>query len=276
MLDFLNNLVFSLHSPGDLLAVAGIVLAVCAASWRARALSASGAVAALAVGLGVFWCLRFEGLLVLLFFFLSAGILGKLSKKHKETGREKKSGARDASQVFANGFLALFGAICHHFCPGPVFLVVFAAAFAEANSDTWAGEIGRLSSRGPVSIRDFRPVEKGMSGGITALGLAGGFIGSLLVAVLCALLFPGDGAWARASFVCLAGFAGCLLDSVLGASVQVVYVDRATGELTERSAGADGVPYDVSRGVRWIDNDMVNFMSNLFSVVLAMGLTCWI
>ncbi|MDY4888424.1 MAG: DUF92 domain-containing protein [Sphaerochaetaceae bacterium] len=272
----LDNLLFSIEFPWSLVLIFGLMLVLCLVFIKAKALTVSGGFAALAVGIGCLWCLRFEGLLVLLFFFLSAGVLGKLSQGQKKGNYEKKEGARDAVQVFANGFLALLGALGYYFTNDSVFLVIFSAGMAEANSDTWAGEIGRLSKRQPVSIRNLQPVEKGLSGGITALGIIGGFLGSATVSLLVGILFPIPKIWMLVSMVCLAGFFGCLVDSLLGAFAQALYLDDKTDLLTERDKDQDGRPFELVRGLRWIDNDMVNFMSNLFAVVLAMGLVSWI
>ena len=270
--EYLNKLVFSLEYPFSLLLVVGILSVICLASYLAHALTLSGCLAAFAVGFPSFWGLRFEGFFLLMFFFISAGVLGRLSKKSKTEGIEKKTGARDSAQVFANGFPAALGALGYHLTSNALFLGVFVACLAEANSDTWAGEIGRLSRRGPVSIRTFRPVEKGMSGGITALGILGGFLGAACEAALLGFLLPVKGAWGIASMSCLAGFAGCLLDSFLGATVQVQYFNPKTGMRTENEEDEQGNKLEISRGIRWVDNDMVNFMSNLFSMVLAMAL----
>ena len=252
----LDNLLFSIEFPWSLVLIFGLMLVLCLVFIKAKALTVSGGFAALAVGIGCLWCLRFEGLLVLLFFFLSAGVLGKLSQGQKKGNYEKKEGARDAVQVFANGFLALLGALGYYFTNDSVFLVIFSAGMAEANSDTWAGEIGRLSKRQPVSIRNLQPVEKGLSGGITALGIIGGFLGSATVSLLVGILFPIPKIWMLVSMVCLAGFFGCLVDSLLGAFAQALYLDDKTDLLTERDKDQDGRPFELVRGLRWIDNDM--------------------
>ena len=273
---YLDSLLLSIPFPYSLITVCTLMVCICLLAVKAHALTWDGAAAAFAVGVGVLWCLMLEGFLILMFFFLSAGVLGRISRKYKNKNLEKKEGARDAVQVFANGFLATLGALGYYFFRTPVFLVIFIASMAEANSDTWAGEIGRLSRRKPVSIRTFKPVEKGISGGITALGIIGGFLGSASVCIIAALLFPIDSIWLLCSMACLAAFAGCILDSLLGAYAQVLYFDPSTGNVTERDTDAQGNPLEISQGIRWVDNDMVNFMSNTFSAVLAMGLVCWI
>ena len=52
------------------------------------------------------------------------------------------------------------------------FEAAFAGAIAAASADTWATEIGTLSPANPVSIATLRPVQTGMSGGVSILGIA--------------------------------------------------------------------------------------------------------
>ena len=71
------------------------------------------------------------------------------------------------------------------------------------------------------------------------------------------------------------GFAGCILDSVLGAGVQGIYYDPKLKQFSEDKE-RNGKELELSRGVRWVDNDMVNLMSNVFSGVFALGMAALI
>jgi len=148
---------------------------------------------------------------------------------------------------------------------------MFGAAVAEAFSDTMAGEMGRLSRSRPVSIITFRPVDSGISGGVTAFGTMAGFAASAFIATLWALLFNIPNLSLAASFVCLGGFAGCITDSLLGALVQVLYRDK-DGNWSEKPFDRAGNENTYVHGIRWMDNDMVNFVSNTFACVFATGL----
>jgi uncharacterized membrane protein len=68
-------------------------------------------------------------------------------------------------------------------------IVMFGAATAEAASDTWAGEIGRLSKKPPVSLKTGKAVSRGVSGGVTLLGYGGGLLGAAFIAVFWYFLF---------------------------------------------------------------------------------------
>ncbi len=231
---------------------------------RKRFLTPGGAAAASLLGLVVMYIGGVSGFIVLAFFFLSSSVLSKLVRG-ADTVAEKGS-ERDMMQVAANGLPAAIALILFRLSPYPAaFLAAFAAAVAEAEADTFSGEIGRLSHRDPVSIITFTRVPKGLSGGVTVLGLVSGAASSLLIA----LLFMGTFGCTVSAFsaVAAAGFLGSVLDSFLGAALQVQY-RRKDGTLTERAV-ENGERNERARGIAWLDNDMVNLISGLFSASLA-------
>ena len=138
------------------------------------------------------------------------------------------------------------------------------SSIAEAASDTWAGEIGQLSSKDPLSIATFTKVPKGISGGVTVLGLLASLAASLSVALLFWGTFGTD-LWGLL-LIAASGFLGALFDSLLGATLQVQY-RRKDGSLTE-----DPKEGERARGVPFMDNDAVNLLSGLFAFSVAVAL----
>lgn len=270
----LDSWFFSLPHAFWLLLVLMAIVAI--AAYGARQLTASGAVAAFLVGFGTTWVLGFGALGTLLFFFITAGVLSKVSKRirgKEMAGLQAKGGRRDAMQVWANGLFALMAALLYALSPSPLYLVAFGASVAEAASDTFAGDVGVLSRTDPVSILTGRPMKRGLSGAVSPLGLASGMIGALLIAcTVWALLLPSS--WAslkEVSVIATAAFFGCLIDSVLGATVQAHYWDEESDTITEHpEKGGRSLPLE--RGVRWFDNDMVNLVSNGVASLLAYSL----
>ncbi|HWC73967.1 MAG TPA: DUF92 domain-containing protein [Gemmatimonadales bacterium] len=181
-------------------------------------LTGRGSVAALAVGLATIWGFGWRGVSLLLAFFVSSSLLSKKTN-------------RNARQVIANGGVAAFAALAGSW-------TAFSGALAAATADTWATEIGSHSPTPPRLITSGRPVPAGTDGGMTLLGTAGGAVGAGFIAGLCWLL--GQRA---APAVLIAGIAGMLLDSLLGATVQ--------GK------------------TRWMDNDAVNLAATLTGAVCA-------
>lgn len=209
-------------------------------------------------------------------FFITANILGKLSRavaKQVELGIQKKGGTRDWAQVMANGGIAAAAALLYGISGNRLALVMYGVAIAASTADTWAGEAGILSSKPPVSIRTFRPVPTGMSGGVSLLGTASSLLGSIMIATAWYATFAdySDNTWLfLASIVAVAGMVGSLADSYLGATIQGHYYDPKRKQITEHEE-RDGIKLELCRGIRWIDNDVVNFLSNVIAVLLGSG-----
>ena len=253
-----------------------LMLAFSLVAFTAKQLTASGSAVAFFVGFGITYFLGFGALTTMLLFFLFAGVLSKFAKIRTkgDTGSiQKKGSTRDGMQVFANGGMALVAAVLYGLSPSIVPLVMFASSVAEAASDTFAGEIGILSKGQPISIITGRKMKPGLSGAVSALGSIAGLLGSLFIALYwMSNFFPIEGkSFAYASVVAISGFFGCLMDSVLGATVQAHYYDQERDCLTEHPT-VQGKKLPLERGVRWIDNDLVNLMSNVIATLLGASL----
>ena len=274
MISFLNDSLFLIPWPWPLIINVSAMGLLALTAFAKKSLSPSGAAAAFIVGVITLQTVRFEGFLLFLLFFVSCNVVGKVSGRIQSitTQRkiEKKGSCRDAMQVLANGLMAVLAALLWQFSAKQSAIIMFGAAIAEATSDTFAGEIGRLSKKAPVSILTRRPVEKGLSGGVTVLGTFAAFFSSLAIAICWLLWFKAS--IAQAAIVCLLGFCGAILDSFLGAFAQAQYKDPESGKITEHEE-INGQKLELVRGIRWIDNDMVNLMSNVFSAVFALGMS---
>lgn len=218
------------------------------AAFQLRFLSLTGALAAAIVG-GVIWeAGRLPMAAPLLAFFISSSLLGRLPR-----GSEK-DGPRTGGQVLANGAIATLaaGLIWYDVRQAPT---MFLAALCAANADTWATEIGMRFGRKPVRITTLKHVEPGLSGAVSIAGVVASLAGSAFVALA--------GSWivgAGLVVATAAGFAGALLDSVLGDTVQAKFW-TATG--TCESGGT------LIRGVRWLRNNEVNFAMTAFAAAFA-------
>jgi uncharacterized membrane protein len=112
-----------------------------------------------------------------------------------------------------------------------------------------------------------------MSGGVTWLGTASSLLGSIMIALAWYATFAdySDPSWLfLASIVAVAGAIGSVADSYLGATVQGHYYDPKRKQITEHET-RDGVKLELCRGIRWIDNDVVNFLSNAIAVLVGSG-----
>ena len=159
---------------------------------------------------------------------------------------QAKGAQRDAWQVLANGGVATASIALGR-------RGAFVGALAAAGADTWATELGMLASSQPRLITTLRTVPA-TSGGVTLAGLAASAGGALTVG-----LAAGD---PRTALV--AGVAGSILDSILGATIQAAYVCERCGAPTEepRHAACDS-PARRVKGVAWANNDAINAAATL-------------
>jgi uncharacterized protein (TIGR00297 family) len=247
----------------------GAALAACIslAAYRVRALSFGGAIAAFAVGTIVVAAGGWNSAAVLLAFFVPSALLTGLGRERKRSLRGTQEPApRTAWQVLANGGVATLCAVAALRWSVP-FNAAFAGAFAAASADTWATEFGTLARRRPVSILTLRPIETGLSGGVTLLGTGAMIAGALCIAVVASLLRV-----APLLPIVAAGIAGALLDSIVGASLQARrWCPRCSCEC-ETPHHYCGTPTTMRRGVRWIQNDAVNLTATLSGAIVAAAL----
>lgn len=248
-------------------AIAGLVLAaiVGAAGYRTRSLSSTGAIAAgvigaVAVAAGWNWA----GLLIA--YFGSSTLLSRLGadrKRARLSGVVDKTGARDATQVMANGFPFFFCATMWLIAPfgrSDIWWTCAAASLAASAADTWATEIGTLVGHTPRSILTWRRMTVGESGGVTLAGWLGAIAGATFVAGCAIALDPLGG---RIGFlvIVLGGMIGAVADSLVGATLQRRSWCDVCGQGTEMRVHSCGTSTRHTGGLRWLENDGVNLVA---------------
>ncbi|MFN8878664.1 MAG: DUF92 domain-containing protein [Gemmatimonadota bacterium] len=237
------------------------------AAWRAGSLSRSGAAAAallgtLAAAAGPAWAA------VLIAYFVSSSALSRLGaarKASRTAGTVAKGGARDAAQVLANG--AAFGVAAGAWLltRDAVWAAVGAGALAASAADTWATEVGTWVGGTPRHVLTWRPLDAGMSGGVTVAGSLAMIAGAVVIGA-CA---EGLGLPARVEPVAAGGLAGALADSVLGATLQERRRCEACGALTEQVRHACGGDTRAVGGAGGVGNDVVNALATAVGAVTA-------
>jgi uncharacterized protein (TIGR00297 family) len=241
-------------------------------AYHAHSLSKSGAAAAALTGTIIFGVGGWQWAILLLAFFITSTTLSCAFKNRKIGLNEKysKGHERDAGQVFGNGGAATAFAALHFLFPNELWpWFGFAASLAAVNADTWGTELGVLNPHPPRMITNLNKiVEKGTSGAISITGMLASLAGSGLIGILAAALLPSPAYVLTGSIVTLAGLAGSLFDSYLGATVQAIYYCSKDNKETEQHPmHSCGTPTTQIRGWRWLDNDRVNFACSAFGVI---------
>jgi uncharacterized protein (TIGR00297 family) len=241
--------------------------------WRGS-LSRSGVLGALLVGT---FTIGFGGWgwgLLLAFFFVSSSLLSHFKKREKEIAAEKfdKGHRRDLAQALANGGAGATAALLSYLLPSSLWFPFFLGTTATANADTWATELGTLSKRPPRLITNGRPAPVGTSGAISLLGTIVSFLGGALIGV-AAGAGRSTGQPRRAILVGgLAGLAGSLFDSLLGATVQQIYYCDYCKKDTERKIHKCGHQTRPLRGWSWLNNDLVNLFASVVGGLTSVAL----
>ncbi|PLR87589.1 DUF92 domain-containing protein [Bacillus sp. V33-4] len=244
------------------------VVASAILAYLSHSLSKSGAIASVLTGIAIAAGTGLEGLILLGVFFVSSSLWSKYRAGEKAfADKHEKGSRRDWKQVLANGGIPACLALVHYYTHDPVWIVGLSIAFAAANADTWASEIGSLSKTQPVLIRNFQRVEKGTSGAVTVKGTVAALCGSLLIAILAACLFQFN--FTLALLVFLLGFTGNLIDTLLGAYLQAAYQCTHCRSVIEKNSHC-GKQAQLIKGFRLFDNDAVNFLSCLIAAAAGM------
>ncbi len=270
LLEILGGLVFS--------ALIGAI------GYKRQALDTSGVLGAIITGALIFGLGGWAWGLLLIAFFVSSSALSFYRAGEKEGLAEKfaKDHRRDLGQALANGGAVAGLALLSRILPfdrqtAGLYFAACAGAMAAVNADTWATELGVLSTRPPRLITNGKRVEIGSSGGVTWTGIAASFAGASLIGLLsgASAMVLGRGWEESGLLMCVAiagGMSGSLFDSWLGATVQAIYWCDTCQKETERTIHRCGAETRPLRGWGWLNNDLVNFLASMVGALVAAGL----
>ena len=247
---------------------AALAILIALVAWRAHWLTAAGAMLAVLIGTATTAAGWSFGA-ALIAFFISSSALSHFRRREKErrsAGILAKRGARDAWQVAANGSVAAAASIGWLIAGDGWLAAAAGGAIAAATSDTWATEIGMLSSNPPRAVTSGRVVPIGTSGGVNLAGLLAALGGAAFISTIGSVL-----GWPRviAVAVLVGGVAGMLADSLLGALAQSRRrCERCGAETEQRIHDCGGATRHIA-GLSWLDNDGVNLLATFAGAAAA-------
>ncbi|KAJ2334203.1 hypothetical protein GGI00_001962 [Coemansia sp. RSA 2681] len=278
-----------------------LTAALCLVSLRRQSLSGSGALAAAFVGLSTASNDNILFTAVLLVFFVSSSYWTKYQARAKARldPSYAKASRRNWKQVLCNGGVgAVISIVYQYNFDGRrpedmsleerklVTLLIwgYIGFYACCAADTWASELGTLSSDWPVLITTLKQVPPGTNGGVSKLGILASFAGGALIGLTAdvALWIQYFGAYRSGALPkipynmlgSLFGTLGSLIDSLLGATAQASYAvekrvvsDLSASKLRQLKGAAVLVA-----GRDILSNNMVNVVASVSTMAIAIVL----
>ncbi len=225
-----------------------IVLVLClilgVLSFRFGLLTASGSIAAFALGMIIGGLGSIGWLLILVFFTVFGFIVTRYRIKEKtEMGlQEGKKGERTHLNVLANAFVPAVVALAAWALQAQqevIPAIVYLSSISVAASDTVASEMGILSDKVRL-ITTFEKVKPGVDGGISAYGTMWALIGAIGASIFgWIVLFPYDLLNPLVLIPIITGFIGCNIDSLVGATLERGgYVGKLGTNMISMACGA--------------------------------------
>lgn len=239
-----------------------------AVAYKKKSLTFGGVVMAVVIDLFISVSLGNFGFTLLGAFFALAVLVDKFKKRIKNKGADEeaaKGECRDYMQVIANGMLAGLLGLLYMASSNRVFIIAFTAALAEALADTVSSGIGIASKRTVDPFR-FKVCERGVSGGMSALGTFSSLVASYAMSMIAYAY--GVVSFKETLIITAAAFLGGVFDSFLGSVVQSKNKCTVCGKITEKPLHC-GEKTEHHSGLSFVDNDAVNMLSGIFAALVA-------
>ncbi|WP_048130847.1 TIGR00297 family protein [Methanolacinia petrolearia] len=188
-------------------------------AYRMKAADRSGLFSGALMGLLIIVFSNVTWFLLMLSFFIlgTAFTKYKYEIKKREGVAESRGGVRGFTNVFANGLVALCGAVLYGIYGDLAFLALYVGSIAAATADTTASELGMLGKQ-PFLITTLQPVPKGTDGGVTIMGEVLAILAALIIGIVAFALRIGPPEIIPVAVI--AGFVGTNVDSLVGATLE--------------------------------------------------------
>lgn len=207
--------------------------------------------------------------IILLIVFLGSLIGSKIKNNIRNQIQNDiilKPHQKDIFQIIANVGIGTFSIIIYAITKNELLLIIYSSIMAESLADTLASDIGVLSKKTPINILTLKKGQRGLSGNISSIGLISSFIGALLIGLI---YYSSNFQIPNLLIITISGFIGAIIDSFLGASIQVQYICPKCHKITERKEHCNQKTTHY-KGKKIINNDVVNFLSNFIAGIISL------
>lgn len=231
--------------------VGGIVVLLLAWFVRSRNwLDQAGSLAALWIAAILWMSGGWKALSAPVFLLVVGSVTGKLIRPNHASEK------RTAQQVFSNGLIGVVLYMLYGITGEFHWLLLAWSSFAVSVCDTLSSEVGVAVGGRTYNALTLCKMAPGLSGGISLAGTAGGLAALLLLVLFLGGILPVSPI--QLLWVLGTGFIGMLVDSILGSKWQALWMQgEAWSEVSSDS------PQEVLvKGLPWLDNHWVNFLSN--------------
>ena len=231
--------------------VGGVIVILLAWFVRSRNwLDQAGSLAALWIAAILWMSGGWKALSAPVFLLVVGSVTGKLIRPNHASEK------RTAQQVFSNGLIGVVLYMLYGMTGQFHWLLLAWSSFAISVCDTISSEVGVAVGGRTYNAVTLRSMQPGLSGGISLAGTAGGLAALLLLVLFLGGILPVSPI--QLLWVLGTGFIGMLVDSILGSKWQALWMQgEAWSEVSSDS------PQEVLvKGLPWLDNHWVNFLSN--------------
>ena len=238
-----------------------IVIALGLISLRKGWVDFLGLISGFIVGWSIVLLGDLKAFLPMMAFYLSGSLATKLKYKRKvqKEAAQPKGGARSWQNVFANGLMPVVFLVLWRTLGSERWLFAYIASVSASIADTLSNEIGVLNPSPPRLVtRPWMEVDPGTSGGVSPLG----FLVALVAPFLLGSLTRAVGLVGSSPvlFSTITGFFGSLVDSIIGAEWQALYLCPKCDKITESKVHRCGTQAKLIKGYSWLSNDLVNLI----------------
>ncbi|MDO4345301.1 MAG: DUF92 domain-containing protein [Eubacteriales bacterium] len=186
---------------------------------RCRLLSKKGICASYVLGVVVFAMSPIGYAFLLCFFGITAGVEHLII-------RTEKNNFRTEGQVICNSLPALWVLCLFYFLKQEKYFFIYTCLLASSLADSTASAIGNQYAKKIYSVFTLREMERGISGGISAVGTIAGMLAATIMGmiyVICCPLHLFRESIINVAKIAMWGTVGMMIDSILGISFQKKY-----------------------------------------------------